>query len=1235
MKINNNFNVLPFYDSLQKLNSNKWYSFGQHYPLICPNNEILPFQFIVYNEITLYNIEAVNVETGKVTDLGVKPGITAGTQGDLTYYVVKSPGTSISEMPEGLHYLRMNTSEGYIYSEEFVFCDNYSNYIKLEYWNEDTLRFSSGEINFDDDFRFILYIPSTIGKPEYEFEEELTKRLGYKFIESQTSNKIYKFNFLAPEYICDAIRLVRMCDYIKLTTKYDTYNALTLSYNPKWQENGDLAAVDVEFETDCIIQKLESFNRRIKESFYNALLADIEEPMLFSTDVVAQYYTEYTSVNYINGKLIRQLESASKDEIRNNLGSIVLPIDNQSDTSQEAKKVFLQDILGLVDTVSKLFRGHYDEAGNLLWIEALSNVGVNGGVTMFIDNGSLSLPTVAEGLPFDQKTIWYNPTTKRIEVLTSTDSGGSEGGVSNFWDLNNIPSWITANKPVYTYSEINEAPSSLKSPYALTFGSKTYDGSAAKTILASDLGALTAHQAIYTLTFQTGAFSAGSFTANSETKTINIPTTTSHISEGTNLYFTNARAVNALTSTLAKYVTLAGSETITGSKNFTGGLKVNGSPIVYDADNKYWKLEGDLLVTGGVAMYSSDTEFTPSTIMDAIVVDNVTIVKQDGKLVAVGGGVADSVAWGNVLGKPSWITDTTPYVNISGTKVSLGGSITQAALRTALGLGSNAYSSTAYLPLTGGTITASGVPLMINRTGYTVSAIHFQANSVNVGRIGVGEDNNPKFMKAADGTWHNIWHSGNHGSGSSLDADLLDGMHANKSNTPFGTIPCVKTDGVMEVGHYMDFHYDNTTNSDYSTRIQVTGNYSNTVSLPSNTGTLALTSSNVASATKLQTARTIWGQSFDGTGNINGNLLATIASDDQLRIKVANNLCAGSILVGSTGNFGLYDEINGAWLIYTDGTSVFSSLKNMIQRANLTMQNAKYLQWYQSDNATPMTIMYVNSSNSLVLGKGVAQVGGWTYIDGKVINFRYGTTPTTGMMLNSNGGLTIGPSDLASSSYKLYVDGATRITGNIIFGGEIYKPIPSGGTYKPFRIIQTADYALIQVSSHDGTSANGVLQLAGGLNGSLSQFKVLAGTSYISGKLGLGVSAPTEKLHVAGNILATGGVTMYSMRSLKNVVDERGLSLEELSVIKPTRYTWRDGRDNKLHIGGIADDVMKVLPEVVYKTEGGVLTMDYGNAAFAIAASLINPIVEHERNIKFLQLRARELEEEIKRIKSA
>jgi hypothetical protein len=124
-------------------------------------------------------------------------------------------------------------------------------------------------------------------------------------------------------------------------------------------------------------------------------------------------------------------------------------------------------------------------------------------------------------------------------------------------------------------------------------------------------------------------------------------------------------------------------------------------------------------------------------------------------------------------------------------------------------------------------------------------------------------------------------------------------------------------------------------------------------------------------------------------------------------------------------------------------------------------------------------------------------------------------------------------------------------------------------------------------------------------------------------------------LTVHSNILATGGITMYSMRSLKNVVDERGLSLSELSTIKPTRYTWKDGRDNRLHFGGIADDIQQVLPEVVYKASDGILTMDYGNAAFAVASSLIKPVIDHEKRIAMLQERIVELGQEVERLKRA
>lgn len=130
---------------------------------------------------------------------------------------------------------------------------------------------------------------------------------------------------------------------------------------------------------------------------------------------------------------------------------------------------------------------------------------------------------------------------------------------------------------------------------------------------------------------------------------------------------------------------------------------------------------------------------------------------------------------------------------------------------------------------------------------------------------------------------YNALHNGY--ASSAGNADTLDGYHANGSNVaPYGHIPTIESDGVMEVGKYIDFHNDNSGKHNFSTRLQSSGNYGNSVNLPSNSGTLALTSDNVASATKLRTPRTIWGQSFDGTGNVDGTLTITNSGSDDPHI---------------------------------------------------------------------------------------------------------------------------------------------------------------------------------------------------------------------------------------------------------------------------------------------------------------------------------------------------------------
>ena len=128
------------------------------------------------------------------------------------------------------------------------------------------------------------------------------------------------------------------------------------------------------------------------------------------------------------------------------------------------------------------------------------------------------------------------------------------------------------------------------------------------------------------------------------------------------------------------------------------------------------------------------------------------------------------------------------------------------------------------------------------------------------------------FNVAKDGTLtrlgNRIWDEGNDGSGSGMDADLLDGKHLYQGQ--WDSICYIGGTGVLEIGKYIDFHEDQGISSDFSCRIMTLGDYQNTLYLPTSSGTLATLEDNVYSATKLQTPRYIFSKPFDGTGNVTG-----------------------------------------------------------------------------------------------------------------------------------------------------------------------------------------------------------------------------------------------------------------------------------------------------------------------------------------------------------------------------
>ena len=237
---------------------------------------------------------------------------------------------------------------------------------------------------------------------------------------------------------------------------------------------------------------------------------------------------------------------------------------------------------------------------------------------------------------------------------------------------------------------------------------------------------------------------------------------------------------------------------------------------------------------------------------------------------------------------------------------------------------------------------------------------------------------------------YNALHNGY--ASSAGNADTVDGYHVNGSNVaPYGHIPSIEKDGVMEVGKYIDFHNDNSGKYDFSTRLQTTDNYKNSVYLPSHNGTLALTSDNVASATKLAAARTIWGQSFDGTGNVNGTIYINNSNSRNGAIRLNSDISSNARIsaiddqvIFNTGNAIRFGETAWDWnkwaglkYNHSDKTIYLGIANGSIFNAN-SPQSDGTLRLAGIKTVTPDSGARIGGSGSLYIGN--ANNSDWVYV---------------------------------------------------------------------------------------------------------------------------------------------------------------------------------------------------------------------------------------------------------------
>lgn len=295
-------------------------------------------------------------------------------------------------------------------------------------------------------------------------------------------------------------------------------------------------------------------------------------------------------------------------------------------------------------------------------------------------------------------------------------------------------------------------------------------------------------------------------------------------------------------------------------------------------------------------------------------------------------GSASSVAWSNVSGRP---TKLSQFTNDSGYITSSG--------------------SCAYATSAGNADKVDGVhvtwAVVLTSTNHLVAweADGSALRDINPANVSVGNadkldgihanglltalSNSDKGISiTVGGTTKSVSNISVNYASSAGNADTVDGLHSTDGRTFNGNINWspnwndVWSDGTNKHPWYgFDHRYPNT--GAYSTTITdyfgmtIKTNYT----LRLDYGKLLLNGTsiydiNVASATKLAAARTIWGQSFDGTGNVNGTIYINNSNSSNGAIRLNNDISANARIsaiddqvIFNTGNAIRFGETAWDW----------------------------------------------------------------------------------------------------------------------------------------------------------------------------------------------------------------------------------------------------------------------------------------------------------------------------------
>lgn len=387
----------------------------------------------------------------------------------------------------------------------------------------------------------------------------------------------------------------------------------------------------------------------------------------------------------------------------------------------------------------------------------------------------------------------------------------------------------------------------------------------------------------------------------------------------------------------------------------------------------------------------------------------------------------------------------------------------------------------------------------------------------------------------------------------------------------------------------------------------------NTSSGWSSWGTLAFLTDNVASATKLQTARSINGTSFDGTENIT---TFKWGSSRNIYIRDASQTHTGeAVSVDGSSNEYLLLPKDVAFDQITINTKLISNGQTDFNKQWL--KNVGGI-WFGSADSSSVFASFDGDGTQTGLQ---SKVGTSIYF-----GWRGGTRAMT---IDSAGNVVIGNTSTVNSAYKLDVKGDVRTQGDIVpYSNGQYNIGSSGARWntlftQSIELYGFTPYIDFHFNNSSADYTSRIVEVVSGclaINGTLAVLK--------SGNVGIGTTLPTEKLYVSGNIAATGAVTALVLSSssdirLKDIRKNVCLSVEEIAKAPAVEFAWKKTGD--LAVGSIAQYWQPILPQAIHKRDN-YLSMQYD--VIALLASIANA-----RRILSIEKKIKELEEEVKRLK--